>query len=101
MREVAMPLRLHASSPSDPTGGPRHRLGYGYLRPEGTRVVNGWRFLTNHAYVLLAVARRPDVTVREIAEQVGITERAVSAIVRQLETNGYVSSKRMGRRKRY
>ena len=60
-----------------------------------------WTFLTNHAHVLLAIARDPGTTTRNIAAEVGITERAVRAIVSDLEETGYVSSERVGRRKRY
>lgn len=60
-----------------------------------------WMFLTNHAHVLLSIARDPGTTTRQIADQVGITERAVRTIVSDLETSGYVSAERIGRRKRY
>ena len=60
-----------------------------------------WTFLTNHAHVLLCVAADPDLTLREIAEQVGITERAVQRIVTELCDAGYVTKVREGRRNRY
>jgi DNA-binding Lrp family transcriptional regulator len=63
--------------------------------------VGNWFFLTNHACVLVAIARSPDVTARDIADQVGITERSVSNIVRELEDEGYIEATRVGRRKRY
>jgi DNA-binding transcriptional ArsR family regulator len=68
---------------------------------EAPRSRAGWMFLTNHAHVLVAIARDPGATVRSIAAQVGITERAVGAIVRDLEDEGYVTSQRIGRRKLY
>ena len=43
-----------------------------------------WTFLSNHGQVLLCIARDPDVRLREIGDQVGITERAAHQIVRQL-----------------
>jgi predicted transcriptional regulator len=52
-------------------------------------------------YVLLCVARRPDVRVREIAASVGITERATQAILRDLGQAGYLEVERVGRRNRY
>ena len=61
----------------------------------------GWTFLTNHAHVLLLVAREPDVTVRRLAELVGITERAAYRIVTDLEAGGYLSRTRVGRRNHY
>lgn len=61
----------------------------------------GWTFLTNHAHVLVCVATTPDATGRDIAAQVGITERAVQAIVADLVAGGYVVRTREGRRNRY
>ncbi len=60
-----------------------------------------WTFLTNHAQVLLCVARRDHLTAREIAATVGITERAVQRIVDELAAAGYVSKAREGRSNRY
>lgn len=60
-----------------------------------------WTFLTNHAHVLLCIARDPEVRLRDLAELVGITERAVARIVTDLETAGYVVRSREGRRNRY
>lgn len=62
---------------------------------------NGWTFLTNHSHVLLCIAEDPDVLLREVAQRVGITERATQRIVAELETEGYVSHERVGRRNRY
>ena len=61
----------------------------------------GWTFLTNHAQVLLCVANSPSITAREIAIQVGITERAVQRILRDLDEAGYISHTREGRQNRY
>jgi DNA-binding MarR family transcriptional regulator len=60
-----------------------------------------WTFLTNHAMVLLQVWQDPDPTVREIADRVGITERAVHRILADLSVNGYVLRRRVGRRTQY
>lgn len=62
---------------------------------------NGWTFLTNHAHVLVCIAADPDVLLREVAQQVEITERAAQRIVAELEAAGYVSHERIGRRNRY
>jgi MarR-like DNA-binding transcriptional regulator SgrR of sgrS sRNA len=62
---------------------------------------SGWTFLSNHAHVLLCVAREPEVRLREVAHRVGITERAVQRIVADLEEGGYLSRSREGRRNRY
>jgi DNA-binding MarR family transcriptional regulator len=61
----------------------------------------GWTFLTNHAHVLLCIARDPDIRVRDIAVRVGITERAAQKIVHDLADDGYVSVTRVGRRNQY
>lgn len=60
-----------------------------------------WTFLTNHGYVLLSIARDPGIRLRDVAEQVGITERAAQRIVADLVAEGYVSRVRTGRRNRY
>ena len=60
-----------------------------------------WKFITNHAQVLLCVAHDPEIRLREIAESCGITERAAHRIVADLEEAGYISRERIGRRNRY
>jgi len=60
-----------------------------------------WVFLTNHAHVLLCVARDPDVRARDIADRVGITERAAQRILSDLLSEGYLSREKIGRRNRY
>lgn len=63
--------------------------------------MSSWTFLSHHAQVLLCIARDPDVRLREIATAVGITERAVQAIVNDLAAGGYVDRTRVGRRNHY
>jgi DNA-binding Lrp family transcriptional regulator len=60
-----------------------------------------WTFLTNYAHVLLAVTREPDRRMRDIADEVGITERAAHRIVNELVAGGYLSKHRVGRRNSY
>ena len=60
-----------------------------------------WTFLTNHARVLFCLAASPDLRLREAAEQIGITERAVQRIVTDLEDAGILTRAREGRRNRY
>src|SRR5438477_13168886 len=60
-----------------------------------------WVFLTNHALVLIEVWQEPDLTIRHIAERVGITERATHRILGALVDAGYITRKRIGRRNRY
>ena len=56
-----------------------------------------WKFLTNHALVLSFLAKNPSVTVLEIAQAIGIRERATSRIIADLEVAGYITRKREGR----
>jgi DNA-binding MarR family transcriptional regulator len=60
-----------------------------------------WTFLTNHAQVLLCLAEEPDIRLRDVAERVGITERATQRILAELVEAGYVQTERVGRRNRY
>jgi DNA-binding MarR family transcriptional regulator len=60
-----------------------------------------WTFVTNHAAVLLSIARDPEARLRDIAERVGITERAAQRILRDLVDGGYVERRRVGRRNVY
>ena len=60
-----------------------------------------WRFLSNHTQVLLCIARDPEIRVRDIAQMVGITERATQRIVSDLIDAGYVDREKIGRRNRY
>jgi DNA-binding transcriptional ArsR family regulator len=60
-----------------------------------------WTFLSNHAHVLLCIARDSDVTIRALSDQVGITERAVQRILSELQQAGYVHKQRIGRRNYY
>ena len=63
--------------------------------------MGSWAFLTNHAAVLLCIARAPDVRLRDLAREVGITERAAQRIVNDLVAAGYVSRTRGGTRSVY
>jgi len=60
-----------------------------------------WTFLTNHAQVLLCIANDPDVRLRDVAETVGITERAAQRIVGDLAEAGFLERERCGRRNSY
>ena len=65
------------------------------------RTAGTWAFLTNHAHVLLCIARDPQSRARDIAEQVGITERAAQRILADLIADGYVTRTKVGRRNHY
>ncbi len=66
------------------------------------RVSQGeWTFLSNYGHVLVSLARDPDSRMRDVAEAVGITERAVQLIVSELVGQGYLVKEKVGRRNRY
>ncbi|WP_370329041.1 helix-turn-helix transcriptional regulator [Mycolicibacterium hippocampi] len=60
----------------------------------------GWTFLTNHAHVLLCLARG-SLTARELSLLIGITERSVQAILADLIADGYLEKTKVGRRNSY
>ena len=64
-------------------------------------IEDGWTFLTNHSHVLICLARDPDLRLRDLADAVGITERAVQGIVNDLEAAGFITKHREGRRNHY
>jgi DNA-binding MarR family transcriptional regulator len=70
-------------------------------RPGSRAPSKPWRFVTSHTQVLLCIARNPDARLRDIAETVGITERAVQRIVADLVESGFVERERVGRRSHY
>jgi DNA-binding transcriptional ArsR family regulator len=65
------------------------------------QATSGWTFLSNHSHVLICLYRDPDLTLREVAFQVGITERSVQRILSELEGAGYLERERVGLRNRY
>ena len=60
-----------------------------------------WTFLTNHAHALVCIARDPGLRLRDVAERVGVTERAAQRIVSDLVESGYLERQRDGRRNSY
>ena len=60
-----------------------------------------WTLLTGHGHVLVEIARDPEARIRDISIAAGLTERTVQAIVADLETAGYLTRTRTGRRTRY
>lgn len=60
-----------------------------------------WTFLTNHARVLVCIAHAPEARVRDIADKIGITERATQIIISDLEEARYLTRSRIGRRNTY
>lgn len=68
---------------------------------EAGRSGHGWTFLTNHAHVLAVLHADPEKVLREVAQEVGITERAVQRIIQDLEEGKFVERERVGRQNRY
>ena len=92
-RRAAGDLGLSAA----PDGSPQPQVDSGALEPK----TGDWGFFTNHALLLLAIILDPGATVREMAVSMGVTERAVVAILNQLEDEGIVIRERQGRRNSY
>ena len=63
--------------------------------------MSGWSFLTNHALALVCIERNPDARMRDIADCLGVTERAAHRIVCDLCEAGYITKTRVGARNRY
>ena len=60
-----------------------------------------WSLLSTHGLVLLSVADKPEVTTREMADDLGMTERSVQRAVTELDGAGYIKRKKVGRRNKY
>lgn len=60
-----------------------------------------WTLLTNHGHVMVYLARHPEARLRDLATEVGITERAAQRIVNELVEEGYLLKKKVGRRNHY
>ena len=60
-----------------------------------------WTFLSNHAHVLICIARQPDIRLSELADLVGIQERTAHRIIHELSDAGYVSVRKVGRNNVY
>ena len=67
----------------------------------GEARAHNWTFLSNHAHVLVCLCRDPRARLRDMAEAVGITERSVQLVLRDLTDEGIVERIREGRRNRY
>lgn len=69
--------------------------------PRSTTAAGSWTYLSNHSHVLVCLAEDPEARIRDIADRVDITERAVQRILGELEEAGVVDKERIGRRNRY
>jgi DNA-binding MarR family transcriptional regulator len=88
---------LSISNYKPSVNGASEEIDSGALEPR----LGTWGFFTNHALLLLSIAMDNESTVREMAASVGITERAVVAILNQLEDDGIIRRERQGRRNTY
>lgn len=68
---------------------------------KSTATHHSWTFLSNHAHVLVCLAEDPSARLRDVADRVGITERAAQRIVGHLEDAGVLTKERAGRRNNY
>jgi hypothetical protein len=86
-----------------PSGRPAQRSAGRRRQPPAARVTDGsrWTFLTNHAHVLILLSKAPDTVLREVAFQVGITERAVQRIIADLDRDGFIERVKVGRQNSY
>lgn len=66
-----------------------------------TSTSSQWTFLTNHTHVLVALNRTPDARIRDLAQEVGITDRAVQRILADLVADGVLRVRKVGRRNEY
>jgi DNA-binding transcriptional ArsR family regulator len=69
--------------------------------PTDFRTLRSWTFITNHAQILLAVARDPAATVAQLAAAAEITERSAYRILADLQQAGYVRRRKLGRHNVY
>lgn len=60
-----------------------------------------WTFFSNHAHVLVCLAESPEATLREVADQVGITERSAQRIITHLDEAEILHREKHGRRNSY
>jgi len=70
-------------------------------KPASAEASQTWTFLSNHAHVLVCVAKNPDVRLSEVAALVGVRERTVHRIVHELIDAGYISVTKVGRNNVY
>jgi DNA-binding HxlR family transcriptional regulator len=64
-------------------------------------IAHRWTFLTNHAHVLILLSRDSTMVLRQVALQIGITERAVQRIIADLEEDGFIQREKVGRNNHY
>ncbi|OGN98623.1 MAG: hypothetical protein A2Y58_00935 [Chloroflexi bacterium RBG_13_51_52] len=63
--------------------------------------VRPWTFLTYHGRVLVYLVKHPQATCREIAQEAGVTERAIQKVIHDLIADGYIIRQKVGRGNNY
>ncbi len=79
----------------------RNRKSARPVAPTTAQAAPSWTFLSNHSHVLVCLSRDPHQRMRDVAAQVGITERGVQKIVAELEAGGILKRHKDGRRNSY
>ena len=94
--------RSRVASPSHPPQlKPRAAFVAPSIAPVSDPAGSHWTFLTNHSHVLVLLSRNPSLVLREVAVQIGITERAVQRIIADLESGGIIEREKVGRQNHY
>jgi hypothetical protein len=105
VREKPMISPRKRSSAALPSHPPQSKPRPAFLSPPvpspSEAVVPHWTFLTNHSHVLVLLSRNPSLVLREVAAQIGITERAVQRIIADLESGGIIEREKVGRQNHY
>jgi DNA-binding Lrp family transcriptional regulator len=74
----------------------------GFLKNyRGILKMSDWTFITNHGLVLASIAKNPERTAREIGDDVGVTERTAHKIIMELDSDGYITKTKVGKRNAY
>ena len=60
-----------------------------------------WTFFTNYGHVIFLISKNPNITSKEMAQEIGITERAVQKIIHDLDEDGFINIKKVGRNNQY
>lgn len=71
------------------------------IQKSPTSAAHSWTFLTNHTHVLVLLSRKPDLRIRDMADEIGITQRAVQRILAELADEGILAIQKEGRRNHY
>jgi DNA-binding Lrp family transcriptional regulator len=71
------------------------------IKEQAAGTAPGWTFLTNHSHVIICLSLDPEQRLRDVADRIGITERAVQKIVQDLVSEGILEKQRVGRRNQY